>query len=216
MAVPLSRRRFLHTSMLAGAGLLVAACGDDDDATRAPITPDGEGAVGERDLPPSARGELVAIFDPRFAPLGQHVTRIGLYDLSEGFDRSAAGDHLAIYVEPIDPAGAGWDAERYLQTAVPGFAAAVPFALERWPGLNSVDVCQEPPQEQNAAPEPPIETQLNVDREAAATIDWATADLAALLVVKERFPEPTIVRVRQGLEDHPLWVAAREAAAERA
>ena len=202
----LSRRRFLSGL---GAGVVVlAACGDDEDAAPpmppAPSVRDTD-EPSEPDLPPNDTAELKAIFDPRFEPLGQRVTRIGLYDLEAGFVRADDGDHLAIYVEPIDPAGKGWDDARYLETAVPGMAAATPYAFDRWRGLNSVDVCQEPPQEQNAAEEPPIETQLLVDRAASAGIDWERADLADLLIARSRSPETVTVRARAGLQQHPLW-----------
>lgn len=205
-----SRRRFLRGAALGALAAVVGACGDDGRATAppAPTTPDAGLTTGELDLPPDDTAALVALFDPRFEPLGQRVTRIGLYDISDGFVRDDEGDHLAIYVEPIDPEGAGWDDTRYLETAVPGMAAAAPFAFGRWSGLNSVDVCQEPPQAENAAAEPPIVTQLQVDRAASARIDWETAGLRDLLAEAERSPDAVRVAAPRRLQNHPLWPAA--------
>ena len=205
------RRAVLRLLAAAGAVTVVGACSDDDDAA-APLTPTtvGRATVAQDDLPVNDTDTLRRLFDPLFEPLGQRVTRIGLYDLSEGFVRADDGDHLAIYVEPTDPAGTGWDDARYIERAVPGMAAATTFAFERWRGLRSVDVCQEPPQQANAAAEPPIETQLLVHREASADIDWETAGLADLIAASLRTPDLVEVRARKGLEVHPLWRAAVE------
>ena len=212
-----TRRVVLRLLATAGAAAVVGACGDDDDAA-APLPPTNpdRAAAGQDELPVNDTDTLRRLFDPLFEPLGQHVTRIGLYDLSQGFIPADDGDHLAIYVEPIDPTGAGWDAARYIERAVPGMAAATTFAFGRWRGLRSVDVCQEPPQEANAAAEPPIETQLLVHREASAAIDWETVDLADLIAASLRTPERVKVRAREGIEAHPVWVSAREQAAELA
>ena len=203
------RRVVLRLLTLAGAAAVVGACGDDDDAA-APLTPTTatRAPAGQDNLPVNDTDALRSLFNPLFEPLGQHVTRIGLYDLSGGFIRADDGDHLAVYVEPIDPTGTGWDGARYIERAVPGMAAATTFAFGRWRGLRSIDVCQEPPQRANAAAEPPIETQLLVHREASAVIDWETADLADLIAASRRTPELVKVRGRDGLEAHPLWKAA--------
>jgi hypothetical protein len=208
-----TRRGFLGGVVVLGLVAALPACGDDD----APVDRAGtstEPAAG-LDLPVNDTAELRAIFDPRFEPLGQRVTRIGLYDLTDGFDPSDTGDHLAIYVEPIDAEGAGWDDARYIETAAAGMAAATPFAFAEWADLNSVDVCQEPPQSANAAPEPPIETQLLVDRETSGEIDWDTVELSDLIAARDRAPDAVTIAARQGLEEHPLWMAAVEAAAEQ-
>lgn len=209
-----SRRRFLGGAAAAGLVAVLGGCGDDGVAVDRAGT--STRPPGDLDLPVNDTAELQAIFDPRFEPLGQRVTRIGLYDLTDGFDRSDTGDHLAIYVEPIDPDGEGWDDARYLEMAAPGMAAATPFAFAEWADLNSVDVCQEPPQSENAAPEPPIETQLLVDRATSEEIDWDTVELSDLIAARDRAPDAVTIAARQGLEEHPLWVAAVEAAAEQA
>ena len=206
-----TRRRFLGGAAALGLVAALPACGDDDAPVDRAVT--STEPSGGLDLPVNDTAELQAIFDPRFEPLGQRVTRIGLYDLSDGFDRSDTGDHLAIYVEPIDPDGEGWDDARYIEMAAPGMAAATPFALAEWADLNSVDVCQEPPQSENAAPEPPIETQLLVDRATSEEIDWESVELADLIAARDRAPDAVTIAARPGLEEHPLWVAAVEAAA---
>lgn len=208
-----TRRRFLGGAAALGLVAVLPSCSDDDVPTDRAGTSEPPARL---DLPVNDTAELQAVFDPRFEPLGQRVTRIGLYDLTDGFDRSDTGDHLAIYVEPIDPDGEGWDDARYLEMAVPGMAAATPFAFAEWAGLNSVDVCQEPPQSANASPEPPIETQLFVDRATSDQIDWATAELSDLLAAAERSPDEVTVAAREGLKQHPLWVAAVAAAEQSA
>lgn len=157
--------------------LVVGACGDDDTEPAAALPENDEAA-------------LIAILDPLVEPLGQHVTRVGLYDLDAGFVSDDEGDHLAIYVEPIDPAGEGWDDTRYVETLAPGMAAVTPYVFETWSGLQSMDLCQEPPQADAPEPEPPVETQVLLHRQDSDRIDWASVDLADLLGARLRSPRP--------------------------
>jgi hypothetical protein len=195
--------------------VVLAACGGDDAAPTA-VAPGGvEDDDAPEALPINDPEVLKALFDPRFAPLGLHVTRIGLYDLDAGFVLDDDGDHLAIYVEPVEPAAPGWDDERYIEMVAPSMAAATPFALERWSGIHSIDVCQEPPQAAVPDPEPPIVTQVFLDRPDAERIDWDTVELADLLEAKLRSPETARVAAHPRLEEHPSWVAAAEEASSR-
>ncbi len=57
----------------------------------------------------------------------------------------------------------------------------LPFVFDRWPGLRSFDVCQEPLPETDDRAEPPPETQVFVLRGGVDTVDWKHADLAELL-----------------------------------
>lgn len=110
-----TRRQFLTigSGVIVSAGL-VGACSDDDDGDRAAELPSTTSTSRPADLPENDEDALKDLFDPFLEPLGQRVTRVGLYDLSLGFELSDTGDHVAIYAEPIDPDGEGWDAARYL------------------------------------------------------------------------------------------------------
>ena len=214
MTAERSRRAFLAIATGAIAVALLPACGDHDQSEPAVSAPPDDRDGEALDLPPNDVDELRAIFDPRFEPLGQRVTRAGLYRL-DGFEPDDRGDHLALYVEPIDPAGEGWDRARYVEMVAPGVAASAPFIFEQWADVKTMDVCQEPPQAEAPEDEPPVETQILIRRVDAERIDWADVDLADLIAARLRAPDVVRVGGRPEIEDHPLWVAAERAAEER-
>lgn len=215
MTRPVTRRSVILGAASAALVGLLGGCRDDTTSSD-PATGSDAGPSSRRlDLPVNDTEALRAIFDPRFAPLGQRVTRIGLYDLEAGFVRDDEGDHLAIYVEPIGADGAGWGDDRYLAAIAPGMAASAPFVFDTWSDIASMDLCQEPPQEVAPEPEPPIETQVFLDRADSAEIDWSSVDLAALLAAWLRSPDTVRVAARPGLESHPTWAAAEDEASAR-
>jgi hypothetical protein len=134
-------------------------------------------ATGDSDrrLPPSSRKELVQLFGAKVEPLGLHITRAALVDTENR--RSAAGTHLAVYVEPVG----AYSPTQYLTGTATVSRVFLPLVFNRWPGLQSFDVCQEPlPKTDNRA-EPPPETQVFVLRGGVDAVDWKHADLAELL-----------------------------------
>jgi hypothetical protein len=150
------------------------------------LTPAGAGAGAEtqdrnRRLPPSSRTALVKLLGPRVEPLGLHVTRAALVDAENR--RSPTGTHLAVYVEPDGP----YTPTEYLAGTITVSRVFLPFVFDRWPGLRSFDVCQEPVTSVDDRSEPPPpETQVFVRRRGAGGVDWEHADLAALLAESDR------------------------------
>lgn len=211
-----NRRQFITIGTGAVAGsVFIGACSDDDDA------PDAAGEIpsttttsAPTDLPANDEQALKALFDPFLEPIGQKVTRVGLYDLSVGFELSDTGDHVAIYAEPIDPEGEGWDTARYIEATAPGMAATAPFVFDTWAGVNSMDLCQEPPQAEAPEPEPPIVTQINLSRADSAFIDWENVTLADLIAARLRSPQTARASAGTEVRQHPDWIAAEEAAAD--
>lgn len=209
----MERRRFLQ--LLAGAGTFVAvgaACSDDGNEVADTAPP---GATEPTDaapavLPNNDKAELRAIFDPIYAPLGLAVTRIGLFDLDGGYVPDDAGTHLAIYVQPIDDAE--WTIDRYVEMLVPGTAVAAPFVFAEWSGLQTMDVCQEPPQAEAPEEVPLVVTQVVLSRADSALIPWDTATLADLLAAALRSPDSARVVGRPDVEATDAWMAAQQAA----
>lgn len=211
-----TRRQFLTIGTGAAVGsVFVAACSDDgDDGDAASQIPATTTTSEPTDLPANDEQALKALFDPLLEPIGQKVTRVGLYDLSFGFELSDTGDHVAIYAEPIDPEGEGWDTARYIAATAPGIAATAPFVFDTWPGVNSMDLCQEPPQAEAPEPEPPIVTQINLSRADAAFIDWENVTLADLIAARIRSPQTARAAAGFEVREHPDWIAAEEAAVD--
>lgn len=142
-------------------------------------------------LPPNDRARLAKMFDDELERFDLRLTRGALIDLSGNrYERSDTGTHLALYVEPVSDDYSPLD---YLDNLVPVTKLFAPEIFQRWPGLMSFDVCQEPRGAIDAGEEPPPETQVNVSRIQSEAIDWATVDNVDL--VAAALSEPPQVRL---------------------
>lgn len=210
-----TRRQFITIGTGAAVGsVFVAACSDDDDGDAATGVPSTTTTSTPTDIPANDEQALKDLFDPFLEPIGQKVTRVGLYDVSVGFVLSDTGDHVAIYAEPIDFEGEGWDTARYIEATAPGMAATAPFVFDTWAGVNSMDLCQEPPQAESPEPEPPIKTQINLSRADSAFIDWENVTLPDLIAARLRSPQTARASAGPEIRAHPDWIAAEAAAAD--
>ena len=138
-------------------------------------TTDAPASASPAELPPSARKDLVAIFGPKVRKFGLRVTRAALVNPKN--ERSARGTHLAIYVEPTG----AYTPQDYVDGTVAVSKVFLPYAFQRWKGLHSFDVCQEPHPEVDHRIAPPPETQIFATRAGNTSIDWSTADVATLV-----------------------------------
>lgn len=206
---------------IAGGALALAlalgatTCGGDDDADPAPTTDDTSAltsttADGGGELPPAAASDLQAIYGDALAEVGVALTdRGGLIDRSGGgYAPSATGDHLALYVTPIG--------DRTVPEYIDGIVdVAVVFddVFDRWPGLASFDVCQEPVDDD---PEPGSEplpvTQIELTRAEAAAIDWDTVTVVDLVRASRADPPGLALRVSAELIRTPEFEAIVEEA----
>ena len=130
------------------------------------------------DLPPADRDALARMFDPDLRPLGLRTTRAALQD-ANGYERSATGTHLAVYVEPI--AKGEVDRADYVRNIMKVARIFLPSVYRRWSDLESFDVCQEPEELVFPGPAPPPITQLVATRKGAAEVKWKHASLATLM-----------------------------------
>lgn len=87
---------------------------------------------------------------------------------------------------------------------------AVTDAFERWPDLDSLDVCQERHPSDPQRDRQLTVTQIELTRDTAATIDWDTVTLAELLITLDDDPD-SFLRISNDLAAHP---AVRSAVAE--
>jgi len=126
-------------------------------------------------LPPPTFEELKPLLDPLVAPLGMAVTRASLIEL-ENFTVTADGTHLAVYVV----ADRERDPDEFARALASVAAVFLPEVFQRWPGLESFDVCQEPFGWDEESTAPSI-TILDISRSAVGAIDWTDAELSDLI-----------------------------------
>ena len=132
-------------------------------------------------LPPNDKAAIERVFAPALKQLGVRLTRGALVDLKTG-KPSTTGTHLAVYVEPT----ADYTSEDYARGTVKTLRAFIPLAFERWGGLTSFDVCQEPLPAADARPEPPPITKVDLTKAASRKVRWDDLDLVRLLTVARR------------------------------
>ena len=129
-------------------------------------------------LPPAGALDLEPIYGDALAELGLKLTdRGGLIDRSGGgYVPSAEGNHLALYVEPIDDRTTPQyiDGIRSRGGGVRRRVRAVvrPRLLRRVPGARGAD---------DPSPEPLPVTQIELTRAEAAAFDWDTVTVVDLV-----------------------------------
>ena len=175
-------RRILVVALAATLAMGAAACGDDDGAEGKP-TPPTEAAetsstepgettttADQEDLPPPNPLDLEPLYGEALAAIGMKLTdRGGTIDRSGGgYVASPDGTHLALYVEPIGDR----TTEQYID-GILDVALVFSDIYDRWPGLESYDVCQEPlDPDGTQGPEPLPVTQIELTSEESEAIDW--------------------------------------------
>jgi hypothetical protein len=156
--------------------------------------------------PPADQATLIRNLQPMVEPYGLEVTRASLIDLDADYSPSPTGGHLALYARPTGV----YPTERYIGNLAP-LAATLTDVFDRWPKLESFDVCQEPDDDPSDAP-PPV-TLVNVPRADASAVAAAGSDLSALVsLARERNagadPRGLVVEVRGTAANHPLYLEA--------
>jgi hypothetical protein len=152
-------------------------------------------------LPPHTDAALIELLDQLVEPLGFRMTRAALVDMTS-YRASPEGRHLAVYVAPVAELTASEHAEAFIPLA----RAFLPLVFERWPGLESFDICQEP----YAWPgdgTPPAVTILDLDRATAGSIDWETIDLPTIIAMAGTEPRLTVTANPEVSGSEP-WAAA--------
>jgi hypothetical protein len=161
-----------HRRVALLATLVAAVVGLGLTGTALAGTAPGEG------LPPVKRGAIAKLFDDKLRELGYRTTRASLVR-HRIYGAPTNGPHLAIYVEPIDPAGLS--ARDSVDNIVPIAQLFLPKVFKRWSDLASFDVCQEPATTVDDSPTPPPITQIAVTRKASKGIDWQDVSLEDLV-----------------------------------
>jgi len=167
-----------------GLLILVAACGSSgkDLAEVGEEVAEATATATAEPYPPNDSAALAEIIDPIVEPYGLRFTYGSLNDTSDGgYEPSDTGNHLALYVEPTGD----YSDEDYINGLFTISAAVTPYVFETWEGLTSYDICQEPRPTDDDSAVPPPATQINIERAAAESYDWANGDLESMLVHAE-------------------------------
>ncbi len=189
---------------LMAAALVASGCsGRSGDRSTAP-------PPSQAVLPPATFAGLAPIFDPQLAPLGVRLTRGALVSTVTRRP-SPTGRHLALYVEPTE----GWTPARYADTVVPLTRVLATSVFDHWPGLESFDVCQEPPPGVDDRPEPPTVSTVELTREASAEMDWRRVGLEELLAASRQQGRGVHIVASDALRAEPAYQAALATAQER-
>jgi hypothetical protein len=166
------------------------------------------GAAGS-DLPPSNRAALAKMFRDDLKPLGLRVSR-GRLQNPETYKEDPNGTHLALYVTPTSSKYATAD---YVRNFAKITRVFVPLVFDRWKGLQSFDICQEPANDPRD--EPPPVTQIFMKRTALDRVgSWNRATLLDLLAASpkdQRGAEYYVYFDRDVLQD-PTFQKAADAA----
>jgi hypothetical protein len=181
----------------------VPACGDDgatgtpEPGTQASPASDPPG------LPPARALDLEPLYGEALAAIGMQLTdRGGTIDRAGGgYVASPTGRHLALYVEPID--------DRTMDEYFDGILdVALVFSdiYDRWPDLETYDVCQEPTDPDGTqGPEPAPVTQIELTRAQSDAIDWDTATVEDLVRGSRADPPELTLRVSAEMAAHPAY-----------
>jgi len=192
--------------------LALASCGSDqgDSGSAAPAATTADGSTPREAYPPNDYEALAAIYDPMLEPQGLHLTRGALIDRSDGgYQESDEGNHLALYVEPIDETT--FTTEDYVAGVYDLTALISPYTFERWSELDSYDICQEPPNGEDDRPEPFPATQIELDRAFAESFAWETNNLVSLLAAVDA-ADGARITVGKAVADNPDYKIALEEA----
>ena len=185
----------------------MAGCAGEPSAT-APASSDPAS-----ELPPNDVDELKAIFDPELEPLGLRLTRGTLREPSSGggYEISSEGTHLALYVEPTGP----YSTRQYLDGVITVTQMFAPEIFDRWSGLESFDICQEPHAKVDPSAEPQPVTAIDMTEEQAREIDWETVSLVDLLARSLRQPPEIGLAVSPEMRESPRYERAIRKALDR-
>lgn len=142
------------------------------------------------------------VYAHRLKALGVRITRAGFQVSATDGRYDQHGSHLAVYVVPT----AGVTADDYVRRLVPVLRAFAPSVFDRYPRVQTFDVCQEPPGTKDAD-EPKPYTQVFVNRAASAGVDWVHLDAGAVARLANVHPNPFGLYVDDVVKASPAWRA---------
>ena len=135
------------------------------------------------------------------APFGLQVQRASVGEKAE----PRGGTELSVYVRPTRTETADAYANRMMALS----AAVVPALYAMYPGIDWIDLCQEPAKSSGAWETVPV-TRLEISRAGSGRLDWERKDLAQLLAWSAPDPLEYSIGWHNGVGQTRVW---RDAAA---
>lgn len=180
--------RLLVAALAVTLALAAMGCGADEDEAPVvsvidPLSTTLAAPVLDGPRPPVDAIHVEPLFADEFAAAGVRLTnRGGLIDRRDGgYVKSVEGRHYALYVEPVGDR----TPEEYVYGLVDLTRVVAPELFERYPELESFDICQEPTADDDDRPEPPATTQVELTRAQVEATDWEQFDLATLFALRD-------------------------------
>lgn len=198
-------RTLRTTAIPVALAVALGACGYEGPPASTEATSEAESSPDAG--PPGDADALAELVDPLVEDLGLHFTRGSLTIRDEGYVPSPDGDHLALYVEPIDETS--YDADDYAEAIGTLAAAVTPFVFDTYGALNSYDICQEPPPAIDDSEAPAPYTQIDLSRDQYERVDWSSIDTAGVIAESERPDDPVFLHVTEPIEAAETYAAAR-------
>jgi hypothetical protein len=173
----------LLTVVMLGA----AGCGSSSAPPKAaPVAPPAERSVAQ-----TASALL--------APLHLQVQRssVGQKPPPQG------GSELSLYAQPARTESVDVYAQRFMPLA----AKVVPALFAKYPGIQWIDLCQEPARSSGTWETVPV-TRLEISRVGSGRVDWARGDLATVLALNRTRPLELAIEWHNGIGATSVWAAA--------
>lgn len=190
--------RSLACAGVALAVLLTSACGDDDTRSGPPTST----VATPR---PAGLEEVRRTFDAELEALGMVLTEEGGVVDPTTYEADEEGTHLSIYLAPT----AAIEDAAYLEGVLDTARALAPGIFERWSAIESFDVCQLPPADDEGV----ALTRLDLDRAMVEELDWEGLDLTSFLqTADERAGEGIRLYVARPLRESDAYRQAMAAA----
>lgn len=153
----------------------------------------------------------VAFFDQLYgeelAALGLRLTRAARFEENpthQPYSPTPTGTHLALYAEPM----ATFTADRFVANIAP-LTLVFRDVFDRWSGLTSFDICQEPIQAEAVEEKEPIPvSQVRMTRVQALGLDWDRLDLPALIRAARQDPPQLTLFLSRRIRGQPSYERA--------
>jgi hypothetical protein len=171
----------------------VVACGDDSDEVEPTPRPENDFEA------------LAEIFDPIVEPMGLELTRGSLVDLEGTYEESDTGNHMALYVEPIND---DYTTEDYVNAISELTNELTSMIFEQYTAIDSYDICQEPPPDENDDEAPPPVTQVFITRDQSDAIEYPLTLEQMRALAAETPPGIDTIHVDPEIAKSREWKAA--------